>query len=183
MSCIYCGSNVYGRPCLFSPTNTHVIMDDPGKCIYCGSPYLGGGCLFNPYGKMHVRGPEFLNRSSVLAEKAILLKYMLDKMQNSKHLNETANYKSPLDRFYRQIIKIVSSISEPLLEALNLREIPTHVKLSKENIIKSYQYKQKFKKELDNLNKVIQEAHLEMPPELVEESLLYAIINTSGNKD
>jgi lambda repressor-like predicted transcriptional regulator len=158
-------------------------MDEPNKCIYCGSPYVGGGCLFNPYGKMHVRGPEFLNRSSVVAEKALLLKYMLDKVSEKEQLVEHQTYKSPLDRFYKKMVNIIASITEPLFEAFNLRELPTHTKLSKENLIKSYQFKQKFKSKLEELSKLVAEANLQLPPELVEESLIYAIINSDGHKN
>jgi hypothetical protein len=156
-------------------------MDDPNKCIYCGSPYVGSGCLYNPYGKVHVRGPEFLNRSSVLAEKASVLKYMLNKIENKELLPEQTVYKSPLDRFYKKITNIVTLISEPLLEALKIRELPSHVKLSKENLISSYKYKQKFKNILEQLSETITEANLSLPPELVEESLIHAIINSDGN--
>lgn len=183
MSCIYCSSPSYGKPCFFSPTNTHVHMDEPNKCIYCGSPYVGGGCLFNPYGKVHVRGPEFLNRSSVVAEKALLLKYMLDKALETEPLLENQTYKSPLDRFYKKMVNIITNITEPLFEAFNLRELPTHTKLSKENLIKSYQYKQKFKKQFEILSELMTEANLNLPPELVEECIIHAIINSNGNKN
>jgi hypothetical protein len=183
MACIYCASTTHGRPCLFSPTNTHVHMDDPNKCIYCGSPYVGGGCLYNPYGKVHVRGPEFLNRSSVIAEKAVLLKYMMDKALKREQLLENTAYRSPLDRFYKKMVNIIVNITEPLFEAFNLRELPAHTKLSKENLIKSYHYKQKFKKQFQELTKLVSEANLDLPPELVEECVIHAIINNDGDKN
>ena len=61
-TCIYCGGNTYGRPCLYSPHKTHIIYAEYNKCIYCGSTSLGSGCMYNPYGKIHIRGQEFLNR-------------------------------------------------------------------------------------------------------------------------
>jgi DNA-directed RNA polymerase subunit RPC12/RpoP len=70
--CIYCGSRSYGSGCLFSPTKIHVHMGDPTTCIYCGSKSVGSGCLFNPYGKIHVRGPEYLNRLSEQKENIVL---------------------------------------------------------------------------------------------------------------
>ena len=172
-SCIYCGSSTYGRPCLFSPTDTHVHMDEPGKCIYCGSPYIGGGCLFNPYGKMHVRGPEFLNRSSVKTEKAAVLSYIFNFASNL--INENEGYKSPLDRLYKRLAGIIASTAEPLLEAFCLQETPTYGKLSKKELIQAVDFKLKFKKQLSELNNTISEASLALPPEIVENTLIDAI--------
>jgi hypothetical protein len=81
------------------------------------------------------------------------------------------------------MVDIITSITEPLFEAFNLREIPSHTKLSKENLIKSYHFKQKFKKQFDDLSKLVSEANLNLPPELVEECVIHAIINSNGNKD
>ena len=77
-SCIYCGSSTYGKPCLYSPTDTHVHMDEPGKCIYCGSPYQGSGCMYNPYGNVHIKGPEFLNSAAIKTEKAAIMTYLFN---------------------------------------------------------------------------------------------------------
>lgn len=176
--CIYCGSSTYGRPCIFSPTNTHVHMDEPGKCIYCGSTYQGSGCTFNPYGKVHVRGPEYLNRAAVKTEKAIVLNYILGKFK-SKVINES--YVSPLDRFYKRIANIVFNVAEPLLEALSLNNTSVYSKLSKIQLVKAVEYRQKFKKHLSEMAKTMSEASLELPPEIVEEYLIEAIIDSQDD--
>jgi len=182
-SCIYCGSSTYGKPCLYSPTDTHVHMDEPSKCIYCGSPYQGSGCLYNPYGPVHVRGPEFLNSAAVKTEKASILTYIFNVA--SKMLVENTLYKSPLDRVYKRAAGIIASITEPLLEAFSLQETPTYGKLSKQELIKTVEYKQKFSKKLTEFSKIVTEASLELPQEIVEKALVDAImdINVRENKD
>ena len=176
--CIYCGSGTYGRPCIFSPTNTHVHMDEMGKCIYCGSSYQGSGCMFNPYGKNHVRGPEYLNRAIVKTEKAVVLNYVLNKM-NVTTVEET--YSSPLDRFYKRIVGIMSHVMEPLLEALSLNSTSAYGKISKHQILKAVDFKQKFKKHFSEMSKLVYEANLELPPEIVEEYLIEAIIDSQDD--
>ena len=180
-SCIYCGSQSYGRPCMFSPTNTHVHMDEPGKCIYCGSPSIGGGCMFNPYGTVHVRGPEYLNNAALKTEKAAILTYLFNMIGSV--LEEGNVYKSPLDRLYKRMAGIISSITEPLIEALSLQETPTYKDMSKEQLIKSVEFKNKFKKELESLSKVMLEASDHLPQEVVEKTLVDAIMTFNVRKD
>lgn len=179
--CIYCDSTSYGRPCLFSPTSTHVHMDEPGKCIYCGSPYLGTGCMFNPYGNIHIRGPEFLSNSAIRTEKAAVLTYVLN--MASKMLEENERYRSPLDRLYKRVASIISSIAEPLLEALCLQETPTYGNLTKQQIIHTVDYKNKFKKQLKEFSKTVQEASIALPQEIVEKTLVDAIMDFDDRED
>ena len=182
-SCIYCGSSTYGKPCLYSPTDTHVHMDEPGKCIYCGSPYQGTGCLYNPYSNVHIKGPEFLSASAIKTEKASILTYIFSVA--SKMLTENTLYKSPLDRVYKRTASIIASITEPLLEAFSLQETPTYGKLSKQELIKTVEYKQKFSKQLKEFSKLVTEASLDLPQEIVEKALVDAImdINVRKNED
>ena len=152
--CIYCDSTSYGRPCLFSPTNTHVHMSDPGRCMYCGGKYKGHGCVYNPYGKIHVSAPDFLNRSNLKSENAVLLHYFLNKTTPVEILGEY--YTSPLDRFYKRLKNIVHSLSLPLLESLFLTETRIYKSLTKQQLIDSVEYKSKFKNLLKDL-KIIKE--------------------------
>jgi hypothetical protein len=178
--CIYCNSSSYGTGCVYSPTETHVHMDSPGTCIYCGATSIGNGCVYNPYGDIHVRGPEFLNRSAVQAEKASVLTYFLN--MATSIIEESRFYKSPLDRLYRRISGIIATISEPFLETLNLQETPSYGNLKKEQMIKTIEYKKKFQEQIENLAKTITEANLELPQEIVEKSLVDAIMNFDVRK-
>jgi hypothetical protein len=179
-SCIYCGSPSYGKHCLYSPTDTHVHMDEPGKCIYCGSPYVGGGCLYNPYGNIHVKGPEFLNRSAVQTEKAAVLTYIFNVA--SSLIKENEQYRSPLDRLYKRMVSIIASITEPLLETFSLQETPSYGKLSKKELIETVSVKNNLIKDLENLSKTIQEASLKLPQEIVEKTLVDAIMSFDVRK-
>lgn len=176
-NCIYCNSDSFGSPCLFSPTNTHVHFGLGDRCIYCGGTSQGSGCVYNPYGKIHIKGPEFLNRTDIQTEKALILKYMLLK------LNENFNnsYKSPLDRFYKRITYLISKTSEPFLEALNLSESSVINSTDKQQLLNAYKFQTETVKILSQLKALIKEAGLNMPPEIVEESLLNAIL--SDNED
>ena len=179
--CIYCGSESYGKGCMFSPTQTHVHTDNPGKCIYCASESRGSGCMCNPYGNSHVKGAEFLNRSAIQTEKATILTYILNTA--SSLLQENTMYKSPLDRFYKRIASIIASVSEPLLEALCLQETPTYKDLSKKQLIETFEFKKKFKKELEVFTDVIADASLKLPPEIVEKILMDAILDIDVRKN
>lgn len=180
-SCIYCGSPSYGRPCLFSPTSTHVHMDEPGKCIYCGSPNLGGGCLYNPYGTVHVRGPEYLNSAAIKTEKAAILTYLFNMVGSV--LEEGSIYKSPLDRLYKRMAGIVASITEPLMEAFSLQETPTYKDMDKEQLIKTVEFRNKFKNQLESFSKIVLEASENLPQEIVEKTLVDAIMNFNVRKN
>ena len=91
-TCIYCQSEYYGHNCLFSPNKVHVHMS-PDKCIYCGMNMSGTGCLYNLYGNIHVRGPEFLNRSNIQTEKTIILNYMLENLEINNHIQNLFMHK------------------------------------------------------------------------------------------
>jgi len=180
-SCIYCGSQSYGRPCTFSPTNTHVHMDIPQKCIYCGSQQLGAGCVWNPYGNQHVRGPEFLNRSAVQTEKASLLTYFFNIA--SKMIEEGSKYNSPLDRLYKRMSGLIASVAEPLLEAFCLQQTPDYGNLSKKELVATIDFRKKFEKNIQDLSKTINEAGHYLPQEIVEKTLVDAIMNFDVRKN
>jgi hypothetical protein len=156
-------------------------MDVAGSCIYCGSKYPGGGCIYNPYGSQHVLGPDFLNRSAVQTEKASVLTYMFN--MASKMITENETYKSPLDRFYKRMVSIIASVTEPLLETFCLQETPTYGKLDKKDLIKAVDLKLKFKKQLQDLSKTMTEASLELPQEIVENTLIDAIMDLDVRKN
>lgn len=174
--CIYCNSSVYGRPCLFSPTNTHVHFDAPQQCIYCGSRSLGSGCLFNPFGKNHVRGPEYLLSVKEQCEKSVVLKYLYENIQNQ----EENNLSSPLKRFYKKICNIIATASQPLLETLSLQSKPTFAKLTKDQNIKAFELKKRLSEEYNSLFETVKRANLTLPQEIVEEILLDVIITNNN---
>ena len=173
-SCIYCQSNSYGTGCSYSPTSTHVHMDNPGKCIYCGSPSIGSGCSFNPYGDIHIKAAEYLNRSAVQTEKATLLSYFLNVATS---LFKESYYKSPLDRLYKRISCLLTSTSEPFLEAFNLQETPLYANLSKEDFVKVVDLKNKLKTNLKELRSTIKEGNLNFSQEVVEKAIIDAILD------
>lgn len=170
-TCIYCQSEYYGGNCLFSPTGIHIHMS-PDKCIYCGIKSTGSGCSYNPYGSVHVRGPEFLNRSNVQAEKTVILNYMLENLRQIS----TNSYESHLDRFYKRLASIILDTGEPLLETLSIQESIIPRELSKEQMVKLYGYTQKIKRQLLEMQQTLKEANLELPLEAVESCLLDAIL-------
>lgn len=176
--CIYCNSTTYGRPCIFSPTNTHVHFDDPQKCIYCGSKMLGGGCLFNPFGKNHVRGPEYLANVKEQTEKSAILSYLYENLIK----DDAERPLTPLSRFYKRLMGILTSASQPLLEALSLQSKPSFSDLRKEDHLKVFELKKKLVFQYQQLQETIKQAGLSIPQEIVEETLLDAIITASEKK-
>lgn len=174
MSCIYCDSKSYGRPCLFSPTNTHVHMDEPNRCIYCGSKYLGSGCLFNPYGKMHIRGPEFLNRVQEQTQKSTVLKYLYETVRGLTDIK----FLSPLGRFYKRLSGIIANSGEPLLESFELQNKPSLQKLQKEQFVHAMELKERLSEQYKDIVNTVKMANLALPQEIVEEILIDAIMNS-----
>lgn len=171
--CSYCNSTTYGKPCLFSPTNTHVHFDNPGKCIYCGSKVLGSGCPFNPFGKVHVRGPEFLMGVKEQAEKSAILNYLYENITKEQEVS----HMTPLNRFYRRLCGIISNASQPLLEAFSLQSKPKYTNLTKEQTIKVFELRERIKEQYQQFNETIKYANLALPQEIVEEVLIDAIIS------
>jgi hypothetical protein len=176
--CIYCNSSTYGRPCIFSATNTHVHFDDPNKCIYCGSKVLGGGCIWNPFGKTHVRGPEYLANVKEQTEKSVILSYLYENISK----DDPNKPLTPLSRFYKRLCGIISSSSQPLLEALNLQAKPTYAGLSKEHNIRAFEIRERLIEQYKQINETLKHANLALPQEIVEEILVDAII-TVGEKE
>jgi len=172
--CVYCGSTSYGRTCLFSPNKVHVHTGDPTSCMYCSSKSVGSGCLFNPYGKNHVKSPDFLNRFTEQAEDAVLLNYIIEKIQKNNDLK----YNSTLDRFYKRISSIIANISEPLLEALHISEKPTYKSLTIEQLSKAIECKKIIVNKLSELKIILSETNLILPTEIVEEIIIDAIISS-----
>ena len=174
--CIYCNSKYYGRPCLYSPTKTHVHFDAPNKCIFCGSKVIGTGCPFNPYGKIHIRGPEFLASVKEQVEKSTILSYLyenISKISDSKII-------SPLNRFYKRLAGIVANSGEPLLEALQLQHTPIYENLTKEQNILAFDLRERLKEQYKQINESVKYANTALPQEIVEQILLDVIIS---NKD
>ena len=108
-----------------------------------------------------------------------MLHYFLNKTTPVEILGE--NYTSPLDRFYKRLKNIVHSLSLPLLESLFLTETRIYKSLTKQQLIDSVEYKSKFKNLLKDLSFLFKEAEEKLPPEIVEETLLGAILDKDEN--
>ena len=174
--CIYCNSKYYGRPCLYSPTKTHVHFDAPNKCIYCGSKVVGVGCPFNPISKLHIRGAEFLVNVKESVEKSTILSYLYENLSN---FTESA-VKSPLSRFFKRLAGIIANSGEPLLEALQFQEKGSYLDLTKEQNITAFELKERLKEQYKEIIESVKYAHSSLPKEVVEKILLDVIIS---NKD
>jgi hypothetical protein len=176
--CIYCNSNTYGKPCIYSPQSVHVHFDAPGKCIYCGSKVQGTGCPFNPFGKIHVRGPEYLANVKEQTEKSVVLNYLYEQISN---YDEKAHM-TPLSRFYRRLCGIVTNASQPLLEAFNFQSKPNYANLNKEQTKLAFELKDRLMEQFKKISDTVRHANLALPQEMVEEVLLDAIISKNDKK-
>ena len=179
MSCIYCSSKSYGKGCIFSPTNTHVHMDNNDRCIYCGSKYMGSGCTFNPYGKQHIKSPEFLFKVHEQVKNSSILKYLYEKV---KGLYETKTL-SPLGRFYKRLSGLIAHSGESLLESFEIQSKPSLNNLNKEQYIQANVIKNRLVEQYSEIKKTIQRANTFLPEEIVEEILIDAImVNSEQSK-
>jgi hypothetical protein len=135
---------------------------------------LGSGCPFNPFGKVHVRGPEFLLGVKEHTEKSAILNYLYENITKEQEMTHT----TPLNRFYKRLCCIISNAGQPLLEAFNLQSKPKYADLSKEQMIKAFELKERLKIQYKELNETLKYANLTLPQEIVEEVLIDAIIST-----
>ena len=122
-----------------------------------------------------------MNRAAVQTEKAAILTYIFN--VTSSLLAENTVYTSPLDRLYKRVASIIASASEPLLEALCLQETPSYGSLSKEQLIASVDLKKKVKTQLEQFSNTVMEASLGLPQEIVEKTLIDAIMNIDVRKN
>lgn len=174
--CIYCSSKSYGKPCLYSPTKTHVHFDAPNKCIFCGSKVVGTGCPYNPFGKVHIRGPEFLANVKESVEKSTILKYLYETVSNFTE----STIQSPLNRFFKRLSGIIANSGEPLLEALQLQESSSYVNLTKEQNLVAFELKERLQEQYDQISNSVKYAHTALPKEIVEKILLDVIMSNKN---
>lgn len=172
MKCVYCGSNGYGKPCVYSPTNTHAHCDEAGKCIYCGSKSLGFGCPNNPYGKVHIRPAAFFLQVKEQVQKSAVLTQLFERFS----INPEKGYKSPLDRLYKRLAGTIAELSEPFLEAFSLQEMPILEKLEPEQQEITTQISQRLDEQISDLRKTLKYANLSLPTEIVENLLISATL-------
>lgn len=88
--CVYCGQQTYGKGCPYSPSRTHVHIDDPKRCIYCGHTGFGHGCPYNPTSRMHVHGVEFNNAIAESITKTLTTQLFVTRL--TQPITETTAY-------------------------------------------------------------------------------------------
>lgn len=78
--CSMCGSESYGKGCIYNARGIHLHMDDPTRCGWCGSQTIyGRGCIYSPTG-VHGIGANLY--TSMVAE-AFITSYLLKKLKTS----------------------------------------------------------------------------------------------------
>lgn len=78
--CALCGSEAYGRGCIYSATGLHLHIDDPSRCSWRGSRTLHGrGCIYSPTG-LHGFGANLY--TSMVAE-SFITSFFLKKLKTS----------------------------------------------------------------------------------------------------
>jgi len=77
--CIYCGLNLRGKGCAYSPNKVHVVLE-PNKCIYCGLNLRGKGCVYSPHGT-HVMSSEFGLLQAESSKEHFIMKYLIEKLR------------------------------------------------------------------------------------------------------
>ena len=172
MKCIYCGSSAYGKPCIYSPTNTHAHCDDPEKCIYCGSKVLGFGCVHNPYGRTHIRPAAFFLQVKEQLQKSAVLTQLFERLEQIPD----QNYKSPLDRFYKRMAGTITKLAEPLLESLKLQQMPILENIEPDQKETVSEMTDRLTEQVSDLRKTLKYANSALPTELVENILISAIL-------
>jgi actin-like ATPase involved in cell morphogenesis len=111
-------------------------------------------------------------------EKSTILNYIYENISK----DDPSRPLSPLSRFYKRLYGIVSSASQPLLEALNLQCKPTYVNLPKEYNIKAFEIRERLVEQYRQLSETVKHANLALPQEIVEEILVDAIMSVGEEK-
>ena len=171
--CMYCNSTSYGRPCIYSPTKTHVHMGDSTKCIYCGSKYRGSGCIYNPYNKFHTMGVDYSGQIKEQVSKSVVCSYLLNKMTDDV-VEESVS--SPLNRFYHRVASLLSHTGQPFTDALCLDDRNIKAQLTKEQVIEAFELKKLLESKLAEIHEILSKVNQSLPVEVVEESLIEAIL-------
>ena len=119
-SCMFCGSNTFGKSCPYSPVKVHIHIDDPKKCIYCGSYSYGAGCPYNPSKrKVHVHGASF---NSILKDNVCITSvtgYLMRKMAEPITESEAFKY-GLIDDKGRMIKKPSNTLEEAAYTSLDI---------------------------------------------------------------
>lgn len=172
MKCVYCGCSGYGKPCVYSPTNTHAHCDEAQKCIYCGSKAIGMGCVHNPYGRLHIRPAAFFLQIKEQLEKSAVLTQLFERLGQIPN----RKYTSPLDRMYKRMAETISKLSEPLLEAFSLQEMPIIENIQPDQKQTVSEMTDRLTEQVSDLRKTLKYANAALPTELVEKILISAIL-------
>ena len=181
--CTYCGSTDYGKGCRFGPHSTHLHMSNGHLCAFCGSSSFGRGCKLNPTSDLHVHGINFnsMFKESLQSflDESFLLKYILSDFKDLECykqgiINDKGNkIKEPLTEnetnsygpFIKTIIKIKKYLGSKidLLAAENalLKESVYYNNTNVVDQVKYLKYEKKVEENINNLYKIIDEAHSE----------------------
>ncbi len=176
--CMYCNSTSYGRPCIYSPTKTHVHINNPGKCIYCGSKYRGSGCIYNPYNKIHTMGVDYTGQIKEQVTKSALCSYLLQQMIDDPTLMEST---SPLDRFYSRVAMLLSHTGQPFMDALHLDGRDIKAQLTKEQVIEAFELRKLLESKFSEITEILEKSNQSLPVEIIEESIIEALLDGSKN--
>ena len=171
--CMYCNSTSYGRPCIYSPTKTHVHMNLSNQCMYCGSKYKGTGCIYNPYGKVHVMGVDYSGQIKEQVGKSVVCSYLLNKMTDDV-VEESVS--SPLNRFYHRVASLLSHTGQPFTDALCLDDRNIKAQLTKEQVIEAFELKKLLESKFKEIEEILYKSNQSIPSEVVEESLIEAVL-------
>ena len=104
-------------------------------------------------------------------------------MYENLNNQDDQSYNSPLKRFYKRVCNIISTVSQPLLESLNLQSKPSFAKLTKEQHITAFQIKDRLSEEYSKISETLRHANLSLPQEIIEEILVDVIISADKADD
>lgn len=176
--CVYCGSSNRGKGCRYGPHGVHFHPDDPTKCAYCGSTNYGRGCHVNPTSNIHVHGINynamfkesiqgFLDTKVLVHE--LQKKYtdfkayelgLIDDQGNKIREPITEEEKTAFTSSIRCIIKLKKYLGPKadLLDATSYFAMEP-IKEDFSRTLKKTEHKDKIDKNINNLYKLMEEAH------------------------
>ncbi len=98
--CSICGSEAYGRGCIYGPGGRHLHLDDLTRCSWCGSKTISGrGCIYSPTGYHGIGSNLYTN----MPTESFITSYFLKKLKTP--FSDTKAYETGVINESGQLIK------------------------------------------------------------------------------
>lgn len=186
--CNACGSEAYGKGCIYGARGIHLHLDDPTRCSWCGSKTIyGKGCIYSPTGYHGIGANLYTN----MPTEAFITSYLIKKLKTSfvdtkafemGLISENGTLvrkpQTPEEKAaYTVLDSFVFKIKKFLGAKLDLINETTYFELSKKAInenssVEEYEKELHLKRKLDNISKQFKDVISEARDNNISEAVI-----------